>query len=410
MASESGDVTSPFDALFTVVSAICTAGLVVFDTQAHYSFFGEFVILIEMQIGGLGYMAGTTLVLWVLGRELGLRNRMLLRLYYGAPTMAEAIRFTRIIALYALVVELAGTVGLFFGFWANGVPPSTAVWWSIFHSISAFNAAGFNVTGADLVPYAGDVEVLMPVAALGILGSVGAIPVVLAAQRPTIRQLPLDTKVILSTTAALLAIGCLFIFLWEWDNPSTLESSPMWMRPILSFFEVSMWTTGFSAINTGGLTNETKLLLVAVMFIGGAAGSAAGGIKVGVFGILFFAMVSTLRGQDHTYAFGYRVQGVVIRQSLTIALWFIAVVFGVAVLLMADTDAPAMDVVFEACSAVAGVGWSAGITAGFDTWGRTILILGMLAGRFGPLLLVMKMIQPREQSPFRHKEEGIRLG
>jgi trk/ktr system potassium uptake protein len=402
--------TSPFDALFTVVSAICTAGLVVFDTQEHWTFFGELVILAVIQIGGLGFMAGTTLILWILGRQLGLRHQHMLRLYYGAPSIAQAVRFTRIIALYAVGVEVVGAAALFFGFWLSGTPASTSIWWATFHSVSAFNLAGFNVTGADMVPFAGNLRVLLPLAALGILGSVGAIPVVLAHQRTSIRRLPLDTKLIFLTTAALLLVATAVVLLSEWSNALTIGAMSIPMRPLIAFFEASMWTTGFSAIDIGGLTDETKLFLVAVMFIGGAAGSAAGGIKVGVFSILLFAMLAALRGQEDTHALGYRVQPFVIRQALTIALLFVAVVFAVAVLLMAGSEFAAIDVLVEASSAVAGVGWSAGITAGFSTWGRVVLIVGMLAGRFGPLLLVLRMVQSREQSVFRHPEEAIRLG
>ena len=410
-ASEDGDWTHPWDALFTSVSAICTTGLVVVDTQAHWSFFGELVILVLFQVGGLGYMVGTAVVLWALGRRLGLRDQEMLRLYYGAPDASETLRFARTIGLYALIMEAAGAAVLLIGFRLDGVPWSESLWWGIFHSVSAFNLAGFNITGADMQPYADHAPILLPIAFLAIAGSIGGVPVVVVARRRSLRRLPLDSKLILGTTAVMLSAATLLLLFWEWNNPGTFGAHNAVYRPMLAFFRAAMWTTGFSSVDTGALGHESKLFLWGLMFVGGAPGSASGGIKVGTFALLFFAMVATLRGREDVEALGRRVPIMVIRQALTISLIFVGVVFVLSTSLVAvSPDQDALDTVFEEISALATVGWSAGHTAEFNHAGRAILILGMLIGRFAPLLLILGMTRPRRRSTTRLPEDSIRLG
>ena len=174
-ASSDGDSTSFGVALFTAISAITVTGLNVVDTQSHFSFMGEVVILVLIQVGGLGYMLGVTTVLWVFGRRVGLRDRHLLRQYYGSPSISEALNFAKRIAYYAVAGEAIGIILLYLFFVQAGVSSSTGVWWSIFHSVSAFNNAGFNVTGADMVPFARDSFVLVTLALLIIFGGLGAL-------------------------------------------------------------------------------------------------------------------------------------------------------------------------------------------------------------------------------------------
>lgn len=411
ISSADGGWTNPYDALFTSVSAICTTGLVVFDTQEHWSFFGELVILILFQVGGLGYMVGTAVVLWGLGRRLGVRDHEMLRLYYGAPDTSETFNFAKTIGLYALAMEAVGAVVLFLAFGFSGVSWPESVWFGIFHSVSAFNLAGFNVTGVDMRPFADDPQVLLPLAVLAIAGSIGGVPVVVLASRRSFRNLPLDSKLILGTTAILLVSATLLLLTWEWDNAGTFGEAPAARKPLLAFFQASMWTTGFSAVDIGSLGEESKLFLWGMMFVGGAPGSAAGGIKVGAFALLFFALVATLRGRADVEALGRHVPIMVVRQALTVTLLFVAIVFALGTTLVALSPGfDALDTVFELVSALATVGWSAGLTSELDSGGRAILIVAMLLGRFAPLLLVLEMTRPRRRRNVRLPEDSIRLG
>jgi len=410
-AASSGDeTTTGLQALFTTVSAICVTGLVVVDTQAHWSFFGEAVILVVIQIGGLGYMAGIGIVLWVLGRNLGLRDRNLMRLYYGAPSMREAASFVRTIVIYSATFEILGALALFGGFTAAGVPAGRSLWWAVFHSVSAFNVAGFNITGADLVPFGDDPAVLVTVASLVLAGSLGAVPVILAVLRFDLRRMSLDAKLILTATALLLVGATLFIGIDEWRNTGTLGTEAPGNRPLLAFFQAANWTSGFSAVDSGLLHDETKLFGSALMLIGGAAGSTAGGIKIATFAVLTLAAVSTIRGRDRVVVFGRHLPQVVIRQAVTIAFVFAALLFVETMLLLRVTDGPFIDVLYESASALGTVGWSTGITREFGDTAVVILMVAMLLGRFLPLLLVLQMVRQRRAPTRIEPGDGVRLG
>lgn len=412
-AHEGGESTSFMDALFTAVSAVCVTGLVVVETQEHWSFFGEAVILVLLQVGGLGYMVGTSMVLWVLGRRLSVRDTHMLRLYYGAPTAGEAIAFALRVVKFALAFEAVGIAILWVAFVRADVSAAESAWWAVFHSLSAFNNAGFAITGADMVPYAADPLLLGTISILVIAGGIGAVPFFAVARRRSLRNLPLDANLIFITTIVLLVLGTGYIAIAEWSNPATLGAIAEGDRPMLAFFQATMpRTAGFSAIDTGALRDETKFLQVGLMFIGGAAGSTAGGIKVGAFSVLFVGMVATLRGRNEIVGFHRTIPPMVIRQALTLGLLMVAATFALTTVLLvaAGDEFRFIDVVFEAQSALSTVGLSGGITAEFNGFGKAALIAGMIIGRFGPLLLVLEMTRTRRRPPMRRPEDSIRLG
>lgn len=411
-AAADGEWTSFIDALFTAVSAICVTGHTVVDTQTHWSFFGEAVILALIQIGGLGYMLGASIVFWALGRRLGLRDRHFLRLYYGAPSMGETVSFARNVAIFAFSFELAGAVLLWLLFVGEGVGASTSVWWSIFHSISAFNNAGFNVTGNDLLDYSGNVPMLMTISLLVVAGGLGAMPVITVFGRKRWHRLPIDHRLIFLTTAAILLLGTAVITVFEWTNANSIGSVAEWKRPFLAFFEAAMGrTAGFSAVNVANMHDETKFFYVGIMFIGGAAGSTAGGIKVGTFALLLVAILAAVRGRDEVILFRRRIPGAVVQQALTIALLGVAFAFAYVFFVALTVDRPFIDIMFDAVSALGTVGASTGVVGTMDSFaGKLLIISAMLLGRFGPLLLVLHMTRPRKKSTIRLPEDSIRLG
>lgn len=411
-ATESGDRTSFIDALFTATSALCVTGHVMFDTQAHFSAFGEVVILLLIQLGGLGYMLGTTVILWALGRQMGMRDRELLRLYYGAPSMSETLSFARTIALYTFAFEAIGALILWGRFISDGRPVGEAAWWGVFHSVSAFNNAGFSVTGNDLIPYQSDYVALSTVAILVIFGGLGAIPVLAIARHRSWRRLPLDNKLIFMTTGALLVGGTVVIGALEWTNEATIGGVDGANRGFLAFFQAVMpRTAGFSAVPIDMLHDETKFFTIALMFIGGAAGSTAGGVKVGTFSLLLVAMLATFRGRDEAIILRRQIPERVIRQALVIALGGIAVVFAFSMALVVAADGESfLDVMFDAVSALGTVGLSTGATARGNVGVEALTILAMLTGRFGPLVIVLEMNRQRKKSTYRAPEDSIRLG
>jgi len=411
-AAEDRTATHPFDALFTAVSALCVTGLVLFDTQSHWSFFGEAVLVVLFQIGGLGYMMGTSLLLWLLGRQLGLRDRYMLSRYYGAPSMGETLHFARNIALFALIFEVGGMIALYIAFVSEDVGAGTAVWWSIFHAVSAFNNAGFSITGADLLPFVNDAPVLLIVSTLIVFGGIGAVPVLALIRRRSFGRLPLDSKLIYLTTAVLLVVATVYFLVIEGDNPATLGRADGAHRPLVAFFQaVTPRTAGFSAVDINSMHDESKFFHMTLMLIGGAAGGTAGGIKVGTFAILGFAMYAALRGSSEVRALGRSVPLQVVFQAVTIALLAVGVAFLASLWLLVTTDeAQGIDVVFDVLSAIGTVGLSTGVTERASRVAQAVLIPAMLLGRFGPLLLVLEMTRRRHKSTFRAPEDSIRLG
>ncbi len=411
ISTADGEWADPYEAFFTAVSAICVTGLVVVETRDHWSTWGHIWILLLIQVGGLGYMLGTSLILWIIGRRLGLRDQYMLRIYYGAPSMSETLVFARRVASYALALQAAGVLALWFFFASNGMDADTAGWWAVFHSISAFNNAGFNITGEDLLPFQQNSGVLLTVSVLVVAGGVGAVPVLALLGRRSWGRLPLDAKLIFATTLALLAVGTVFITVIEWANDETIGGVDGAHRPILGFFQaVVPRTAGFSAIDISDLSDESKFFQMALMLIGGAAGSTAGGIKVGTFALLFFAIMAALMGRDEAVAFGRRIAHTVIYQALAIVLLAIALVFIVCILLLWTSDFREIDVMFDSISAVGTVGLSTGVAGELNNFGRAVVILAMLLGRYGPLLLVLEMNRPRRRSTYRVPQDSIRLG
>ncbi len=408
--SYSGEQPTVLESLFTAISAICVTGLVVVETQTHWSHFGEAVILALIQIGGLGYMAGMGIILWVLGRNLGLRDRNLMRLYYGAPSMRESVSFVRTIVIYTVTFEVLGALALFGGFISAGVPVARSVWWAIFHAISAFNVAGFNVTGEDMRPFADDPAVLIPMIILCLAGSLGAVPVILGVLKLDPRRMSLDAKMVLTAAVAVVGGSALFIGIAEWTNTDTLATVAESDRPVLALFQASMWVSGFSAVESGLLHEHTKLFESVLMLVGGAAGSPAGGLKLGTLAVLVAGTIAALRGRDDVIAFGRRLPQAVIRQAVGIAFAFAAVHFVVAMILLRTTSHPFIDVLYETSSAVGTVGWSAGITPALGTAATIVVMITILIGRFLPLLLVLQIARSRKTPIDVQPGDNVRLG
>jgi trk system potassium uptake protein TrkH len=414
VSSAEGRWTSPLDALFTATSAVCVTGLAIVDTGDYWSGFGQAAILVMIQVGGFGFMTGSTLLLVVLvGRRSGLRDRLIVQQSTGAPTLGGVGTIVRRAAIFTVIAEGAGMVLLFIGFLQHGMEPVTAALWGVFHSISAFNNAGFDIAGGfrSLTGFSSEYLILGTLGVLIVLGGIGvAIVDDLLAKRNWART-ALETKVVVLTTIALIAVGALTIGFLEWHNPATLGGLPEAQRPLNALFEsVTLRTAGFSALPTGGLRDATLFVVMALMFIGGASGSTAGGIKVNTFSVLLIAIVSTVRGQPSAEAFGRRVPHSVIYRALSVALLSIAFVFTVGFGLQLITGRTFVEVLFESVSAIGTVGASTGITPDLPEAARLLLIPAMFAGRLGPLTLVLALAARARPVSYRPAVETMRIG
>jgi trk system potassium uptake protein TrkH len=415
LSSADGTWTRPLDALFTATSAVCVTGLVVLDTGTYWSPFGHVAILLLIQVGGFGFMTGSTLLLFLLiGRRTGLRDRIRVQASTGVPELGSVTTLVKRVGLFTIAVEVGGLLLLTVGFLLEGLDPGTAAWWGLFHSISAFNNAGFDLTGdfKSLADYPDALWILGPIAVLIILGGLGYAIVGDVLEKRRWRRWALETKLVVLTSVALIVAGAVSIGIFEWSNPATLGALPEGQRPLNALFEsITLRTAGFSVLDTGSLVNASLFVVIALMFIGGASGSTAGGIKVNTFSVLLVAIVASARGLPSAVAFGRRVQHVLIYRALSVALLSIAFVFTTGLLLeLVAPDAAIVDIIFEAVSAFATVGASTGITPDLPDPARVIVIVAMYVGRLGPLTLVLALTARAHTVRSRPAIETMRIG
>lgn len=413
ISSAEGNFTNVVDALFTATSAVCVTGLVVLDTGTYWSPFGQVVILILIQAGGFGFMTSSTLLLILIGRRARLRDRLLLGQALGLTSPGETLRLVRRIAIFTIGLEALGTFLLTTRLIIDGAPFRDALWSGLFFSISAFNNAGFDISGdfQSLIPYQHDPFILGTIGMLLVLGGISFMVLADTVSQRRWRRLTIDTKLVLSTTAALVLVGTLMILVLESENPLTLGAMD-WPHRIVNalFFSVTPRTAGFNAVDVGNLDEATTFFLMPLMFIGGSAGSTAGGIKLQTFSLLLFAIISALRGRDHVAAFGREATNTQVYRALSVALLAIAILFSVAFTLTLTEQQRFVTVLFESVSALGTVGLSTGITPELSTPGRLIIAGAMFAGRLGPLTLALALAARVPRQPFRYAPEPVRIG
>jgi trk system potassium uptake protein len=417
IASASGEATRFIDALFTATSAACVTGLVVLDTATHWSPFGQVVILILIQLGGFGIMAGSTLLLFLFLRRTTLRDRVLVQESLGGLHLGTVTTLVMRIAIFTIVCEVIGAVILSIAFMAGPEAGPEwhpmGIWWGIFHSISAFNNAGFDLTGGfqSLIPFRDDWVVLLTHGMLLVLGGLGFAIVGDAVARRRWSRMALETKLVISATVALLVGGTVLIGLIEWGNPATLGAMPPEQRVLNAFFEsATLRTAGFTALDTGALVESTLFVVMALMFIGGASGSTAGGIKVNTFAVLIIAIFSTVKGEPSATAFGRRIKHAIVYRALAVLILAIGFVFLTGLGLTLTTDATFVQTLFEAVSAFGTVGASTGITPDLSDPARLITSFAMFVGRLGPLTLVLALAARAHPVSYRPAVESVRIG
>ncbi|MDY6833411.1 MAG: potassium transporter TrkG [Chloroflexota bacterium] len=413
ISSATGDFTSPVDALFTAASAVCVTGLVVVDTGTYYSTFGQGVILALIQIGGLGIMTCAAILLWAFGRRIGIRQRLLMSETLGGGGLGGVVELIKRITIFALVFEILGAVLFYIRFSSDeSISPATAAWRSVFQSVSAFNNAGFDIFGEfrSLMDYQDDALVLLVTSALVILGSISFIVFSDVVRVRRFVRLTLDTQMVLITTVALLAVGMIVILITEFSNDETIGGMLLHEKLVNAFFLSCMRTAGFSSINMGSVANYALFFIVLLMFIGGAAGSAAGGIKVNTFGMLIATTWSSIRGIEHAGAFGREFKPQQINQALALVMLSIGFAGLVVLVLTMIEDFPFINLLFETVSACGTVGFSTGITPELSTLGKLIVVVTMFIGRLGPLALALSFIQRQRTTTYRHPQDMVRIG
>ncbi|GAA1682794.1 potassium transporter TrkG [Microbacterium lacus] len=413
ISSRSGEWTGFVDALFTATSAVCVTGLTVLDTATHWSPFGLVVILVLIQLGGLGIMIFASLVGLALARKLTVRSRLNTAAEAKAVGYDDVRGLVRGILLISLIIEAVTFCFLAPRFMlAYGYGPAEAAWYALFHSVSSFNNAGFALYSDNLIGFAADPWICLPLCGAIILGGLG-FPVIMQLRKEFRRPLhwSMNTKIVLWATATLLVGGTVYITVFEWSNAETLGAYDPATRLLIGFFHsVQTRTAGFNSVDIGLMHDETWLGMDVLMFIGGGPAGTAGGIKVTTFAVLFFIMATELRGEGAVNIFGKRLSRAVHRQAITVVLMAVAAVMVATISLMVITGLSFDRVFFEAVSAFGTVGLSTGITGDLPDAAEIVLVLLMFLGRLGPLTLGSAIALRQRRILYEYPKERPAIG
>lgn len=402
----------PLTALFTAVSAVCVTGLIVQDTATYWSFFGQCVILLLFQIGGLGIMSGATLLGLMVKRRLQLSSRLIAQQETRSLGLGDVIGVLRLILLVTVVVEVvvAGVLAVHLHT-TYAEPWTRALWNGLFHAISAFNNAGFSTYSDSLMQFATDPVMLVPIMLALIIGGLG-FPVLYEFRRDQ-RGKPwsIHTRITLWGSAVLLLGGTLAIGFYEWSNPHTLGGMSLGDKLLSALFSSAVArTAGFNSLDVSQFVPQTLAVHYFLMFVGGGSAGTAGGIKVTTFFLLFFFIWAEIRGNADTVAFRRRISYQTQRQALTVLfLGSLTVAVG-TMLLLSVTRFELGDVLFEAISAFATVGLSTGITADLPPAGQLVIIALMFIGRVGTITLATALALRSTTKHYRYPEERPIVG
>ncbi len=396
-ASKSGESVGLLGALFTATSATCVTGLIVFDTYTQFSIFGQLIILLLIQIGGLGLVTLTTFVNIAVGRRLGFKSIQLASESINLSDSSKAKLLLKVVIGVALTAELIGTVLLSFAFVPQFGPQG--IYYAFFVSISAFCNAGFDVMGhmgaySSLTGFAGNAYVLIVVGVLIISGGLGFLVWQDLINFKRTRHLRVHTKLVLLMTVSLLIIGTVGFAILEWNNSGTLGSLSISEKITNSIFQsITTRTAGFNSVDLTKTSAITKLFMTMLMFIGAAPGGTGGGIKVTTISVLLVAVLSVIKGREDAQVFGRRINQKVVYKSLAIFMLSIIAVFASSITLFFFTSGTfdAMSAVFEAVSAFATVGLSVGVTAFMTPFAQCFTMVTMLIGRVGPVSMAISL-------------------
>jgi trk system potassium uptake protein TrkH len=418
-AAASGRAVPMLDAFFTSVSAVCVTGLITLDTPTDLSIFGQVVVLLLIQAGGLGYMTLSTVFAAALGRSVTLQERLTLQEALNAHDMDGLMRFARTVLKLTLAFELTGAAALALNWWGD-LGAGRALWFGLFHAVSAFNNAGFALWSDSLISARGDVVVNLVMTALIIAGGLGFFvwAELLRARTAEVKR-SVHTRLVLAATATLLVGGTLAVLALEWQNPNTLAPLSLKDKLLAAWFQsVAARTAGFNTIDIGAMTAPALFVMMALMFIGASPGGTGGGVKTSTFAITLAALWATVRGASDTVVFKRRLGQELVAKAFFVSLIAFVVMNGVAWLLLVTEGRDLLRTLFETTSAFGTVGLSMGqagsplsLAAFFSPAGKMLVMLMMFVGRLGPLTLAIAVARrSAAQAKLRYPDGKILVG
>ena len=408
--SSRAGVATPFsDALFTATSAVCVTGLVVYDTAVYWSMFGQTVIIILIQIGGMGVITVAASFALISGRRISLMQRSTMQEAISAPKVGGIVRLTSFIIRISLLIELLGAAAMAPVFCRDFGPKG--LWMALFHSISAFCNAGFDLMGtsapfSSLTGYTADPVINVIVMLLIVIGGIGFLTWDdIRAHKLHVHQYRMQSKVILCTTAILLLFPALYFFFFEFPSLAPGE------RVLASLFQsVTTRTAGFNTADLTALSEPGRYIMIALMLIGGSPGSTAGGMKTTTIAVLFASAISTFFRKEYAHFFGRRIDDGVIKNAATVLLMYLSLFFFGGLAISIIEGAPMLDCLFETASAVGTVGLTLGLTSQLGLVSRGILIVLMFFGRVGGLTLIFAALSGTAKNVSKYPQEKITVG
>lgn len=408
-ASRNGESIGFLDACFTSASAVCVTGLIVVNTLEHWSVFGKVVIITLIQLGGLGLMTVLAIIMVALRKQISLKYRLIIQATYNQDRLDGMVRLVKKVVMYTAIIELTGAVLLTVFFYLDGnMTFFQSVVKGVFHAISAFCNAGFDIIGSEsLTPYRGNIGINIVIMSLITTGGIGFIVIEelvslfknskKVSLKKRVSKLSLHSKLALTVTAVLIVSGAALFLLLEWTNPNTLSPLSFGEKLLASFFQsVTLRTAGFNTIDQGGLTEASKFVSCILMVIGGSSAGTAGGMKTVTLGVIIISMISVLKGRDRIEAFERTLPVSILQKALTVfCTMLIVVVVSTIVLCFTEKnggyDYSFLDLMFECSSAAGTVGITAGITPFLSSAGKIAIILCMFLGRLGPVTVVIAL-------------------
>ncbi|ANU24256.1 TrkH family potassium uptake protein [Planococcus donghaensis] len=397
------------DALFTATSATTVTGLSVFDPGTVLTAFGELVLLVLIQCGGIGLMTFAVAILILFRKKVGLQNRIYLQESLTQSSIGGIVKLVKLILTFALTVEAVATILLTI-YWIPQFGFEDALNYSIFHVISAFNNAGFSLFPDNMMSFAGDPMVTILISSLFIIGGIGFTVVMDVSQKKSIRRWALHTKLMVGGTLILNSLAMLVFFLLEYNNPGTLGNMSLFDKLVTSYFSaVTPRTAGFNMLDYGALEDPTLLFTMLLMFIGGGSASTASGIKLTTFIVVILATLSFLRSRREPEIFGRSIRLETVIRSLAITTISVLLVVFFLFLLTVTEKIPFLPLAFEVVSAFGTVGLSMGISGDMTSIGEVLLSIVMFTGRIGPLTLFFILMKPRKEN-YRYPYDPVFTG
>ena len=416
VASRSGVSCGFFPALFTATSATCVTGLVLFDTYTQWSGFGQVVIITLIEIGGLGFMSAASTIVFLLRKKVGLRQKMVMAQALNLNDMDGVVKIQKLVLTGSLSIQGIGALILLLRFWPQ-FGFGRALAWGIFHSISAFCNAGFDLfgflaPGQSLIVFNDDPIICLTLITLVTIGGLGFLVWEELSRVRRFKDFSVYTKLVLLMTGAILLIGTVVILLLEWDNPNTFGNMPIWQKIMNAFFQTgTLRTAGFVTVDQLMLEDATKVFSILIMFVGGSSGSTAGGLKTVTIVVLLLFVWAKARGKESVHVFKRNIPAVKAVDAMT--LTFITVLLSVfgGMLISVFSSASFLDAWYEAVSAICTVGLTAAGTASLGVLSQSLIIAFMYFGRVGVLTLSLGFLMGnRAKDRFQYADTNLLIG